>query len=104
MEASGGEPDVIGYDAGSGQFIFCDCSLESPPDAGASATTVEHGSHGRRNSRTGAPSRPLLLNVRTAAGRCPSHSIAPTKCSRLIACGSQRERWLTAESSWRMRS
>lgn len=30
MEASGGEPDVIGQDAGSGQFIFCDCAAESP--------------------------------------------------------------------------
>jgi Protein of unknown function (DUF4256) len=31
MELSGGEPDVIGYDEASGQYIFCDCSAESPP-------------------------------------------------------------------------
>ena len=31
MESSGGEPDVIGYNRASGQFIFCDCSAESPP-------------------------------------------------------------------------
>jgi len=30
MEASGGEPDVIGQDKATGQFIFCDCSAESP--------------------------------------------------------------------------
>jgi hypothetical protein len=30
MELSGGEPDVIGYDKKSGQYIFCDCSTESP--------------------------------------------------------------------------
>ena len=30
MEASGGEPDVIGQDQATGQFIFCDCSPESP--------------------------------------------------------------------------
>ncbi|MBN1518505.1 MAG: DUF4256 domain-containing protein [Spirochaetales bacterium] len=30
MEASGGEPDVIGTDADSGAIIFCDCSAESP--------------------------------------------------------------------------
>lgn len=30
MELSGGEPDVIGYDKSSGQYIFCDCSTESP--------------------------------------------------------------------------
>lgn len=30
MEATGGEPDVIGEDKHSGQLIFCDCSPESP--------------------------------------------------------------------------
>lgn len=30
MEKSGGEPDVIGYDEVADQFIFCDCSAESP--------------------------------------------------------------------------
>lgn len=30
MEATGGEPDVIGRDPDSGQFLFFDCSAESP--------------------------------------------------------------------------
>lgn len=30
MELSGGEPDVVGYDKRSGEYIFCDCSTESP--------------------------------------------------------------------------
>ncbi|MET0280852.1 MAG: DUF4256 domain-containing protein [Steroidobacteraceae bacterium] len=30
MEATGGEPDVIGHDNASGQFLFCDCAPESP--------------------------------------------------------------------------
>ena len=30
MEASGGEPDVIGLDTTTGQVLFCDCSAESP--------------------------------------------------------------------------
>lgn len=30
MKASGGEPDVIGQADATGQFIYCDCSLESP--------------------------------------------------------------------------
>lgn len=30
MERTGGEPDVIGRDAESGRFLFCDCSAESP--------------------------------------------------------------------------
>jgi hypothetical protein len=30
MEASGGEPDVIGRDKKSGEVTFCDCAAESP--------------------------------------------------------------------------
>lgn len=30
MEASGGEPDVIGYEEETGRYVFCDCSAESP--------------------------------------------------------------------------
>jgi hypothetical protein len=30
METTGGEPDVIGHDKKSGEFIFYDCSAESP--------------------------------------------------------------------------
>ncbi|HOZ75941.1 MAG TPA: DUF4256 domain-containing protein [Flavobacterium sp.] len=30
MEATGGEPDVVGYDEKSDLFIFYDCSAESP--------------------------------------------------------------------------
>ncbi len=30
MEASGGEPDVIGRDDASGEVTFCDCSAQSP--------------------------------------------------------------------------
>lgn len=30
MEQSGGEPDVVGHDTNTGEFIFVDCSPESP--------------------------------------------------------------------------
>ena len=30
MERTGGEPDVIGYDNEKDEYIFCDCSPESP--------------------------------------------------------------------------
>ena len=30
MESTGGEPDVVGFDDGSGEFIFYDCSEQSP--------------------------------------------------------------------------
>jgi hypothetical protein len=30
MERTGGEPDVISYDKKTSEYIFCDCSAESP--------------------------------------------------------------------------
>jgi hypothetical protein len=49
MEATGGEPDVIGTTKNSSKFIFCDCSGESPAgrrsicyDAEARAARKEH--------------------------------------------------------------
>ena len=30
MEGTGGEPDVVGHDGGTGEYTFCDCSAESP--------------------------------------------------------------------------
>ena len=32
MESAGGEPDVVGYDKKSGEYIFYDCSAESPKE------------------------------------------------------------------------
>jgi hypothetical protein len=30
MEETGGEPDVVGYDAATGEVTFCDCAAETP--------------------------------------------------------------------------
>jgi len=30
METTGGEPDIVGHDAQTGEYIFYDCSAESP--------------------------------------------------------------------------
>jgi hypothetical protein len=32
MEITGGEPDVVGYDKNTGEYIFYDCSAESPKE------------------------------------------------------------------------
>lgn len=32
MERTGGEPDVVGYDKKKGEFLFFDCSAESPKE------------------------------------------------------------------------
>ncbi len=30
MERTGGEPDIVGFDSETGEYIFYDCSIESP--------------------------------------------------------------------------
>ena len=49
MERTGGEPDVVGYDKKTGEYIFYDCSAESPQgrrsfcyDGEALASRKEH--------------------------------------------------------------
>ena len=49
MERTGGEPDVVGHDAKTGEYIFFDCSAETPKgrrsvcyDAEALAARKEH--------------------------------------------------------------
>lgn len=32
MERTGGEPDVVGYNTTTNEYLFCDCSAESPKD------------------------------------------------------------------------
>jgi len=32
METTGGEPDVVGHDKKTGEYIFFDCSAETPKD------------------------------------------------------------------------
>ena len=32
MERTGGEPDVIGLDKKTGEYVFCDCAAESPKE------------------------------------------------------------------------
>lgn len=40
MERTGGEPDVVGFDKKSGEFIFMDCSAETP--AGRRSICYDH--------------------------------------------------------------
>lgn len=39
MEETGGEPDVVGYDTKTKEYIFYDCSPKAPRDAGAFVMT-----------------------------------------------------------------
>lgn len=57
MESTGGEPDVVGYDEATGEYIFYDCSPESPAgrrnlcyDRAAEEERVKKGVHPAGNA------------------------------------------------------
>lgn len=50
MERTGGEPDVVGHDRKTGEYIFCDCSAESPQGR-RSACYDREGQETRKASR-----------------------------------------------------
>jgi hypothetical protein len=50
MERTGGEPDVVGHDAKSGEYIFFDCSAESPAGRRSAAFDRE-GQNSRKEAR-----------------------------------------------------
>jgi hypothetical protein len=57
MERTGGEPDVIGQDEETGEFVFCDCSAQSPDgrrkivyDGEAQAAREKKGVYPRGNA------------------------------------------------------
>ncbi len=49
METSGGEPDVVGHDKKTGEYIFYDCSAESPK--GRRNTCYDHEGQAAREKR-----------------------------------------------------
>ncbi len=50
MEKTGGEPDVIGFDKKTGEYIFYDCSPESP--AGRRSICYDHiALHARKENK-----------------------------------------------------
>ncbi|HNW80942.1 MAG TPA: DUF4256 domain-containing protein [Methanoregulaceae archaeon] len=51
MEQTGGEPDVVGQDTKNGEYIFCDCSPESPKGR----RNVCYDREGQEARKTNAP-------------------------------------------------
>ena len=41
MERSGGEPDVVGFDKKTGEYIFYDCSAEGPKGRHTAASAMQ---------------------------------------------------------------
>jgi len=63
MERTGGEPDVIGYDKKTGEYIFYDCSAESP--GGRRSLCYDHEALEKRKEHKPADS---AINMATEMG------------------------------------
>jgi hypothetical protein len=50
MERTGGEPDVVGHDKKTGEYIFFDCSSKLPKAVSVFATTVKRWIPARNTS------------------------------------------------------
>ena len=65
MERTGGEPDVIGKDEKTGEFLFCDCSPESP----MGRRSVCYDPAGQKKiEKEGLPVAGNVLNMAAAMG------------------------------------
>ena len=65
MERTGGEPDVVGHDKKTGEYIFFDCSPEVPKAAQVFATTEKRWNPGKNINQRIALwiwQRPWVLN------------------------------------------
>jgi hypothetical protein len=51
MEKTGGEPDVVGHDKKTGEYVFYDCSAESPKGRTSFATTGKRWIRGKNLNR-----------------------------------------------------
>ncbi len=63
MERTGGEPDVVGYDKETGQYVFYDCSAESP--AGRRSLCYDRQA---LDDRKDAKPRSSVIDMATAIG------------------------------------
>jgi hypothetical protein len=63
MERTGGEPDVVGHDKKTGEYIFFDCSLETPKDR----TSVCYDREGLESRKEHKP-KTNAIDMATAMG------------------------------------
>jgi hypothetical protein len=63
METTGGEPDIVGYDEKTGEYLFYDCSAESPK--GRRSLCYDREAH---NARKEFKPENTVIDVATAMG------------------------------------
>jgi Protein of unknown function (DUF4256) len=91
MERTGGEPDVIGQDKETGEYIFCDCSAESPQ--GRRNVCYDGAGQGKRE-KEGLPVAGNVLDMAAAIGIEPLTEELYRELQKLECFDTKSQSWL----------
>jgi hypothetical protein len=93
MERTGGEPDVIGRDKETGEYIFCDCSAESPQGR----RNVCYDREGqKKREKEGLPIAGNVLDMAAAMGIEPLTEEQYRELQKLGSFDTKTQSWLKA--------
>jgi hypothetical protein len=95
MERTGGEPDVIGGNQKTGEYIFCDCSAESP--AGRRNTCYDREGQAKRE-KEGLHPLGNVLDMAAAMGIEPLTEEQYRELQNLGSFDSKSQSWLKTPS------
>jgi len=91
MERTGGEPDVIGRDKDTGEFVFCDCSAESPEGR----RNVCYNREGqKKREKEGLPVAGNVLDMAAAMGIEPLTEERYRELQKLGSFDTKTQSWL----------
>ena len=91
MERTGGEPDVIGKDKETGEYIFCDCSAESPQGR----RNVCYDREGQqKREKEGLPVAGNVLDMAAAMGIEPLNEAGYRELQKLGNFDTKSQSWL----------
>ena len=91
MERTGGEPDVIGREEETGEYIFCDCSAESPE--GRRSVCYDPKGQEKRE-KEGVPVAGNVLAMAATIGIDPLDEAQYLELQKLGAFDTKSQSWL----------
>jgi hypothetical protein len=91
MEKTGGEPDVIGQEKSTGQYIFCDCSAETPK--GRTGVCYDREGQQKRN-KEGLHPAGNVLDMAAAMGIEPLTEEQYRELQKLGTFDTKTQSWL----------
>jgi hypothetical protein len=95
MERTGGEPDVIGRDKDTGEYIFCDCSAESPQGR----RNVCYDREGqKKREKEGLPVAGNVLDMAATVGIEPLTEEQYRELQKLGSFDTKTQSWLKTPS------